>query len=373
MNKTTPFISSENWGHPLNWLIGSILSSIIIYCVWSGIHSKKNQSLRLVVYAFSTQEEVLTQGIFPAFEQVWEAENGRELIIEGVFGPSGLLAGEINLGAPAHVAIFSNSRHVNWLKLGKRLPSDTEPVMIASTPLVILTRPGNPAGLADFADLAQPGIQLLHADPRISGVGEWAVLAEYGSVYFETGDEDTAEAQLKDIWQNVRLLGDSARATLTFFELGVGDALVTYEQDALLAQDRGVQVEIFIPQRTILARHFAVIIDSNVNLAEQLAAEAFLEFLLSNKGQQILGQYYLRPAKSESGVLPQVHNSFTEEDLGGWAWAYDTLIETLWKIEIEPNLKLESASTILGIRRLIWKNPRILPSRSLLHYKVKPH
>ena len=347
MNKSIPFISSENWGHPLNWLIGSIFSSMIIYCVWSGIHSTKTQPLRLVVYAFSTQEEALTQGIFPAFEQAWEAENGRELNVEGVFGPSGVLAGEINLGAPAHVAVFSNIRHVNWLKLGKRLHPDTEPVMFASTPLVILARPGNPAGLTDFANLAQPGIRLLHADPRSSGVGEWAVLAEYGSAYMETGDQNMAEAQLKDIWKNVRLLGDSARATLTLFELGVGDALVTYEQDALLAQKRGVPVEIIIPQRTILARHYAVIIDDNVTLAEQLAAEAFLDFLLSDNGQQVLSKYYLCPAIPESGVFAQGQETFTEEDLGGWAWAYDTLIQNLWKKEIAPNLNLESASTLL--------------------------
>jgi sulfate transport system substrate-binding protein len=349
MNKTIPMISRENWGHPLNWLIGSILTSLIIYCVWSGLCSPKTEPIRLVVYAFSTQEEALTQGIFPAFEQSWEAENGRELKVEGVFGPSGVLAGEINLGAPAHVALFSNLRHVNWLKLGKRLRPDAEPVIYASTSLVIVTRPGNPAGFSDFSDLAQPGLQLLHADPRSSGVGEWAVLAEYGSAYLENGDQDAAKTQLKDIWKNVRLLGDSARATLTLFELGVGDALVTYEQDALLAQESGAPIEIITPKRTILPRHFAVIIDDNITASEQLAAEAFLDFLLSNDGQQILSKYHLRPVVFENDAIAQGQKTFTEEDLGGWAWAYDALIKNLWEREIAPNLKLESASTLLGV------------------------
>ena len=347
MHKTIPFVSKENWGHPLNWLIGSILTSLIIYCVWSGLHSPKTEPLRLVVYAFSTQEEVLTQGIFPAFEQSWEAQNGRALKVEGVFGPSGVLAGEINLGAPAHVAVFSNLRHVNWLKLGKRLQPDAEPVMYASTSLVIITRPGNPSGIRGFADLRQPGIQILHADPRSSGVGEWAVLAEYGSAYLESGDQLAGEAQLKDIWKNVRLLGDSARSTLTLFELGVGDALVTYEQDALLAQKRGVPLQIITPQRTILTRHFAVIIDDKITPTEQLAAEAFLDFLLSDYGQQILRKYDLRPAVYETDVAFQGQNPFTEEDLGGWARAYETLIEDLWGRDIAPDLKLESASTLL--------------------------
>jgi sulfate transport system substrate-binding protein len=349
MQKTIPFVSRENWGHPLNWLIGSILTSLIIYCIWSGIHSTRTEPLKLIVYAFSTQEEVLTQGIFPAFEQSWEAVNERELKIEGVFGPSGVLAGEINLGAPAHVALFSNLRHVNWLKLGRRLEPDAEPVMYASTLLVIVTRPGNPARIAEFADLAQPGVQLLHADPRGSGVGEWAVLAEYGSAYLENADQETAETQLKDIWKNVRLLGDSARATMTLFELGVGDALVTYEQDALIAQKRSVPMEIITPQHTILTRHFAIIIDDNITASEQLAAEAFLDFLLSDVGQEILSKYHLRPVVSENDVSAQGQKIFTEEDLGGWAWAYDALIENLWKREIAPNLELESASTLLKV------------------------
>ena len=347
MNKTIPLISRENWGHPLNWLIGSILTSLIIYCVWSGLCSPKTEPLRLIVYAFSTQEEALTQGIFPAFEQSWEAENGRELKVEGVFGPSGVLAGEINLGAPVHVALFSNLRHVNWLKLGKRLQPDAEPVMYASTSLVIVARPGNPAGFSDFSDLAQPGVRLLHADPRSSGVGEWAVLAEYGSAYLEKGDQDSAKTQLKDIWKNVRLLGDSARATLTLFELGVGDALVTYEQDALLAQERGVPIKIISPKRTILTRHYAVIIDDQITPTDQLAADAFLDFLLSDNGQRILSKYYLRPVASEMDMAQPGQKTFTEDDLGGWAWAYDALIENFWEKEVVPDLKLESASTLL--------------------------
>lgn len=342
--------SKVSWQGLWRWLFGSaLLLAVVYYGGGRNLLVRAQAPIHLVVYAFSTQEEVLVEGIFPAFEQTWEAETERDLIIEGVFGPSGLLAGEINLGAPADVAIFSNLRNVNWLKLGKRLNQDAEPVMIGSTPLVIITRQGNPAGISDFVDLAQPGLQLLHADPCISGVGEWALLAEYGSAYLETRDQNTAETQLKDIWKNVRLVGDSARATLTLFELGAGDALVTYEQDVVLAQARGVPMEIIIPKRTILARHFAVILDINTTPEERSAADAFIKFLLSDQGQQIFRQFYLRPVVPESDVLTQVQDTFTEEDLGGWAQAYDSLIENLWKAEIAPNLKLEPAYDFLGV------------------------
>jgi ABC-type sulfate transport system substrate-binding protein len=189
---------------------------------------------------------------------------------------------------------------------------------------------------------------LLHADPRSSEVGEWSVLAEYSSAYIETRDHDTAKTQLKNIWQNVSLVGSFARATLILFEHSVSDALVTYEVDEFLAQQRGVPLEINIPQRTILTRHYAVIIDKNVNFVERPLVEAFLTFVQSDGGQQILSQHYFRSVTIEDDLFPDLIHPFTEDDLGGWARAYDRLIENLWKTEIEPDLKLGPIATFWG-------------------------
>lgn len=303
--------------------------------------------VRLVVYAFSTQEEVMSQGIFPAFERAWEAETGRDLVIQGIFGPSGTLAGQINLGAPADVAIFSHAQHVTHLKIGKRIRGQNEAVTVGCTPIVVVTRPGNPAGLSDLASLEQPGLNLLHADPRSSGAGHWAVLAEYGSGYLPTHQEAAGQARLTGIWRNVRLLGPSARATLTLFELGAGDALLTYEQDALLAQERGVALEIVVPPRTVVAEHVAVIVDDNVTAAERPVAQALVDFLRSSAGQEILARYHLRPPDCGGEGFPPLAYPFAVDELGGWAQAYPDLIETLWRSEIEPRLELEPAIQLL--------------------------
>ena len=274
-----------------------------------------------------------------------------------MFGPSATLAGQINLGAPADVTLFSNAQHVTWLQVGRRVRGETQPAVVGCTPMVIVTRPGNPASITSFADLAQPGLQLLHADPHSSGAGEWAVLAEYGSALrAEPQDEvllngdrkEEAEAQLKAIWRNVRLLGASARSTLTLFELGAGDALVTYEQDARLALERGVPLEIVTPPRTIVAQHVAVIVDDNVTAAERPAAEAFVNYLLSDAGQQIFRRYHLRPVDLEHDAFPPLAQTFTVEYLGGWSRAYTELVEKLWQEEIEPRLDLEPAPRLLG-------------------------
>ena len=309
--------------------------------------SGSSRPVRLVVYAFSTQEEALAQSILPAFEEAWEAETGRDLIVETVFGPSGTLAGQINLGAPADVAIFSTARHATHLQVGRRVRMDTEFVVVSHTPMVIVVRPGNPAGIAEYADLAQPGLQLLHADPRSSGAGEWALLAEYGSALQASGDRAAAEQQLRAIWQNVRLMGASARAAMTLFELGAGDAFVTYEQDALLARERGVALEIVVPTRTVVARHVAVIVDDNVLPARLPAAQALVEYLVSGAGQQALSRYHLRPADLEGEQFPGIAHPFTVDDLGGWSQVYEQVVETLWQGQIEPLLDLAPAATLL--------------------------
>ena len=206
-------IRDRDWRCRVGSVLGlAMLIAVVIY--GRIVRSSAPAPNCMRVYALSTLEEALTESIFPAFEEAWEDETGRDLTIEGVFGPSGTLAGQINLGAPADVAILSNAQHVTQLKIGRRVRRKTQPEVFGSTPMVIVTRPGNPAGISEFADLAQPGLQLLHADPRSSSAGQWAVLAEYGSAFLESNDREAAVNQLA---------GHLAQSTAAG-SLGPGDA-----------------------------------------------------------------------------------------------------------------------------------------------------
>ena len=129
-----------DWRNLATWVLGLGLVVIVLFYSGRAILANSGGPVRLVVYAFSTQEEVLSQDIFPAFEQAWEAETGRDLTIEAVFGPSGTLAGQINLGAPADLALLSNEQHVNWLKVGRRVKGDTQPVVLRLPAMVLQTR-----------------------------------------------------------------------------------------------------------------------------------------------------------------------------------------------------------------------------------------
>jgi sulfate transport system substrate-binding protein len=329
------------WRQVLLWAIGAAALLAVVYFGGRAL-LERNGPVRLVVYAFSTQEEALTQAIFPAFEAAWEAETGRELDIEGLFGPSATLAGQINLGAPADVAVFSNEQDVNRIKVGKQVDRDAQGQVISYTPMVIVTRPGNAAGLAGWGDLAQPGLRVLHPDPRSSGAGAWGVLAQYGSALLESGDPAVAAQQLEAIWDTVAVMSPSARAALTLFELGAGDALVTYEQDARLAQARGVSLEIVVPERTILAQHVAVLVDRNVTSTERPAAQAFIDYLLSAAGQEALVRYHWRPAQPDGSAMPPLHQPFTVQELGGWARASAEVIDGVWQQQIQPQLDVDT-------------------------------
>ena len=273
----------------------------------------------------------MNQGFLPAFEKHWETETGQEIEIESIFGPSDTLAECINMGGPADIALLSNEHHVRWFRIEKMIGNENQPIIIGYTPMVIVTRPGNPHGIVGYADLTQPNLHLVHADPRSSGAGEWSLLAEYGSALQESNDPDIAAIQLQAIWDNVRLLGPSARATLTLFELGAGDAVITYEQDARLAQERGVPLEIIVPARTIIAQNIAVVVDDNISRCERPFVKAFMDYLLSDTGQQVFSHYHMRTTGFANNGFPPLIQSSTVEDLGGWLDAYSRLVESRWQ------------------------------------------
>jgi sulfate/thiosulfate-binding protein len=301
----------------------------------------------ILVYGFSVEEEVMTEKIFPAFQEYWWAQTGEEVTFESVFASAEEITQAILDGAPADVAILSDEQHAIWLRINDCIETDWHTFphqgIMSRSPIVIVVRPGNPLGIKDWADLARPGLKLVHADPHTSAGAQWALLAEYGSVLLARGSEgkQAAEEQLRDIWANVVITPTSSREALKQFLFGTGDALVTYEQDARLAQSRGANFEIVIPRSTIMSEHLAVIVDRNVKRAEQDVVEAFVNFLWSEPAQQALANYYFRPVTLEAPTLlttdeqqalpPLSDSTFTVQDLGGWGHAYPEIIHGVWE------------------------------------------
>src|SRR5882762_2414157 len=227
--------------------------------------SESGGGVNITLYGFSIMKESLEKAIYPAFAAKVKREHGFDVRFTSSFAGSETVTNQTLQGVKAQIAILSIERDAQRLKQGGFVTSDWRQLpqkgIVNKTPFVILVRKGNPKGIHDFADLAKSGVKLIHPDPISSGGAQWSILAIYGSELVkserQSGEADRARAvqTLQAIWKNVFVTPASAREARTTFELGNGDALVTYELDGLLMKESGKPVEIIYPQATIFSEH----------------------------------------------------------------------------------------------------------------------
>jgi ABC-type sulfate transport system substrate-binding protein len=211
------------------------------------------------------------------------------------------------------------------------------------TPFIIMVRPGNPKGISGFADLARPGVGVVHPDPLTSGGAQWAILAEYGSALRRTRDPDSAHAELAGTWRNVVAQASSARAARTQFDSGFGDALITYEQEAIADAAKGkLHGEVVYPPSTILSEHVVVVVDPNVHGADRELVDAFVAFLWSPAAQRIFVEHGFRSVDDSLNIgnplFGPIQDPFTVADLGEWPAAKADIIEAIWKARVLKEL-----------------------------------
>src|SRR5205814_4874871 len=235
--------------------------------------SETSGGINITLYGFSIMKESLEKEIYPALAAKWKREHGVDVHFTSSFAGSETVTNQILQGVKAQIAILSIERDAQRLKDKGLVTSDWHTLpqkgIVNKTPFVILVRKGNPKGIHDFPDLAKPGIRLIHPDPVSSGGAQWSILAIYGSELVKSekqnGEADHARAlqMLQAIWRNVISTPSSAREARTQFELGNGDALVTYELDGLLMKlgNAKTDAEIVIPEATIFSEHPAVVVD----------------------------------------------------------------------------------------------------------------
>ena len=323
-----------------------VVSSLILTngCLPSPTGKKGGRTI--TVYGFSIMKEALEKEIYPAFAAKWKAEHGEELTFNSSFAGSEVVTNQILQGTPADIAILSIERDVERLVEGKAVTNDWRSLpnrgIVNKTPFVILVRQGNPKGIKDFADLAKPGIKLIHPDPVSSGGAQWSILAIYGSELKKSenqGASGNPTVLLQEIWKNVIATPSSAREARTQFETGFGDALITYELEGLLMKQAGAPVEIVLPKATIFSEHPAVMIDRNLNDVKRPSVEAFLKYLWSDEAQKSFVKYNFRAATNESfnaenKSFGMIEKPFTVELFGGWNRAYPEVIEKVFRDQV---------------------------------------
>ncbi|HMV46707.1 MAG TPA: substrate-binding domain-containing protein [Blastocatellia bacterium] len=304
------------------------------------------QDATITLYGFSVVKEPLENEIFPAFEKQWREKTKQQLYLTGSYGGSEVVTNQIVNGAEADIAILSIERHADRLIRPDVARADWHKLphngIVNRTPIVIVVRQGNPKRIRDFSDLGKPGVKVIHCDPTSSGAGQWSLLAIYGSEIAkserrdDTRDEAAATDLLRKIWKNVITTPESARAARTQFERNEGDALVTYEMEALQMRQKKQPIEIVMPQATVLCEHPVVIIDHRLNAQKYALVELFTRSLWDRPAQEAWTRAGFRSVLEElNSKFQPIPLPFKAADFGGWKKVYKDVVEDVWKTKIQ--------------------------------------
>ncbi|MBZ8139941.1 sulfate transporter subunit [Rubrivivax gelatinosus] len=281
----------------------------------------------------------LYQDFNKAFAAHWKAKTGDTVTVKQSHGGSGKQARSVIDGLEADVVTLALAYDIDEIgERAKLLPADWQKrLKHNSSPytstIVFLVRKGNPKGIKDWDDLAKPGIAVITPNPKTSGGARWNYLAAWGYAQKKYGSEAKAKEFVGKILANVPVLDSGARgATTTFVERGVGDVLLAWENEALLAlKELGPdKFDIVAPSLSILAEPPVTVVDKVVDKkGTRAVAQAYLEYLYSPEGQDIAGQNYYRPidpkaAAKYASQFPKVNLFTIDQVFGGWAKAQQT-------------------------------------------------
>jgi sulfate transport system substrate-binding protein len=279
-----------------------------------------------------------TRELYEDYNQVfaayWKQQTGDDVTISQSHGGSGkqaravidgLQADVVTLGLPPDIDAIVNTAHLIGPKWESRFPDNSSPY---TSTIVFLVRKGNPKAIKDWDDLIKPGIEVVTPNPKTSGGARWNFLGAYGyALRTAAGDKAKAEEFVKALYGNVKVLDTGARgSTVTFVERGQGDVLIAWENEALLSVNKlnPGQFEIVYPSQTILAEPPVAVVDLNVDKhCTRDVATAYLKYLYSPEGQEVIARNYYRPRDTAvlakyAGQFPAI-KLFTEgETFGDW-------------------------------------------------------
>jgi sulfate/thiosulfate transport system substrate-binding protein len=271
-----------------------------------------------------------------AFARHWKAKTGQDIAIKQSHGGSGKQARSVIDGLEADVVTLALAGDIdalhkngNWVRQDwqKRLPHNSAPY--AST-IVLVVRQGNPKGIKDWDDLVKPGVSVITPNPKTSGGARWNYLAAWEFARRKYGGDVQAREFVAKLYGNVPILDTGARgSSISFAQRNQGDVFISWENEAyLLEKEFGSRVDVVYPSISILAEPPVALVDRNVDRrGTRLAAQAYLEFLYTEEGQDIAGKNFYRPAISARAQaryakqFPKLNLFTIEQAFGGWGKA----------------------------------------------------
>lgn len=269
-----------------------------------------------------------------AFIKHWKNQTGETVILQQSHGGAGKQARAVIDGLEADVVTLALAYDIDAIaeKAGliaknwqTRLPYNSSPY---TSTIVFLVRKGNPKNIRDWDDLIEPGVSVITPNPKTSGGARWNYLAAWGYALKQPGgDETKARDFVGRLYKNVAVLDSGARgSTTTFAERGIGDVLISWENEAFLAAKElgSDRFEIIVPSLSILAEPPVTVIDKVVDRkGTRKVAEAYLQYLYSEEGQNLAGKHFYRPrdpkiAAQYANQFPQIKLFTIDEVFGGW-------------------------------------------------------
>ena len=291
--------------------------------------NKGNVELTLVSFAVT---KAAHEAIIPKFVEQWQKEKGQTVTFNQSYGGSGSQTRAVIDGLEAdivHLALALDTSKIEKAGLiepgwEKEVPNEG---IVSKSVGAIVTREGNPKGIKTWEDLSQDGVKVITADPKTSGIARWNFLALWGSVVKTGGDEAKALDFTSKVYKNVPILTKDAReATDVFFKQGQGDALINYENEIILAGDKGEKPSYTIPEVNVSIDNPIAVVDKNVDKhGTREVAEAFVKFLYTPEAQREFAKIGFRPVDATVAAEPEfvkkyapIKTLFTAQDLGGW-------------------------------------------------------
>jgi sulfate transport system substrate-binding protein len=290
--------------------------------------------------AYSTPREAYGK-IISAFKTEWkDTHDGQELIFQESYDASTLQASRVVAGYEADVVALSLGPDVDQIADAGLITHDwtqeTDGGMVTTSVVVFDVRPGNPLGIEDWDDIAQPGVEVLTPDPASSGGARWNLVSGWGAALrghagVPQGDEAAATQLMQGVLDNVIAFDSSARKSIQNFEDGNGDVAITYENEILTAQVAGKEDEAVYPPSSVLIENPVAIVDRNVDEhCVREVAEEFVAYLHTEEVKEIFADAGYRStdiadAKEGGDGFPAIEDLWDVDEFGGWDGLTDTL------------------------------------------------
>jgi sulfate/thiosulfate transport system substrate-binding protein len=272
----------------------------------------------LTLVAYSTPEEAYKE-LIPAFN---ETPEGQGVGFDQSYASSGEQSRAVEGGLPADVVEFSLEPDITRLVeaglVDEEWNQNEHKGMVTDSVVAFIVRKGNPKNIQTWDDLVTGDVEVLEPNPFTSGSAKWNIMAAYGAQLEQGKSEEEAKEYLAKLFENVPVLDKSAREALQTFSSGKGDVLLGYENEAILAQQQGEEIDYVIPDETILIENPIAVVNESQNLEK---AQAFVDFLYTPEAQKIFADTGYRPVvegvESEN-EFPTPAKLFEITEFGGW-------------------------------------------------------